>query len=290
MLKNIFICGLLLLRVVSFAQEVTPQAAFQKDTIAVGELVPFSVWITYPKDLDVIYPDSLFDFSPFELENKRYFLTESDSLNSYDSVVYYLSTFEIDSIQYLQVPLYLVDELDSTILITGPDSIILRHVVTEIPDSVALKVNTSYIEVPLQFNYPYLIIGLSIGFIILVVIILVFGKSFKRQLKLYRLRKRHKKFSIQFDSILSQTTIEPEPTLLFWKAYMEQLLRLPYTKLTTQEIKSIIANEHLFKALKVIDKMIYGHEDSNELQTSLEVLKNYSQSSFEAKTEEIKHG
>jgi len=289
-LNKLFVIGLLLVSVVSFAQEITPQASFQKDTIAIGETVPFSVRISYPKHLDVIFPDSLFDFFPFELDHKSYFLTTSDSLNSYDSVVYHLSTFEIDSIQYLQVPLFLVNEFDSTRLTTGLDSIILKHIVTEMPDSVALKVNTSYTKVPLQFNYPYLIIGLSIAFILLVVVVLVFGKTFKRQLQLYRLRKRHKKFCNQFNFILSQSKIEPEPTLILWKAYLEKLLKMPYTKLTTKEIKSIISDEHLIEALMMIDKMIYGHDDHNQLQASMELLKKYAVLSFEAKNDEIKHG
>ena len=241
-------------------------------------------------EYDIIFPDSLYDFSPFELENKEYFLTKSDSVNSYDSIVFYLSTFEIDTIQYLQVPVYLVNEFDSTQLTTALDSIILRHVVTEIPDSVALKINTAYTEVPLQFNYPYLIIGLSLAFIILVIVVLVFGKGFRKQLKLYRLRKRHKKFCNEFDALIAQNQIQPEPPIVVWKKYLERLSKQPYSKLTTQEIDALVNNKDLNNALNTMDKMIYGHDDNNQLKQTLEVLKNYAQSVFEAKNAEIKHG
>ena len=137
MLRKLFTAGILFASVISVAQDIAPLSSFQKDTIAIGETVPFSVSIAYPMEYDIIFPDSLYDFSPFELENKEYFLTKSDSVNSYDSIVFYLSTFEIDTIQYLQVPVYLVNEFDSTQLTTALDSIILRDVVTEIPDSVA---------------------------------------------------------------------------------------------------------------------------------------------------------
>ena len=288
--KRLLLIGLLFWSFISFAQEIKPDAAFQKDSIMIGEPMPFSVWITYPKAIDVVFPDSLFDFSPFELERKDYFLTESDSLNSFDSVVYHLSTFEIDTIQHLQVPIYLVDEFDSTLLLTNLDSVILHHVVTEIPDSVALKINTSYTKVPLQFNYPYLIIGVSAGLIIILILALVFGKSLRRQLKLYRLKRRHTKFLSQFEDILTTAQIVPEPALYFWKSYMEKLLKKPYTKLTTKEIKQQAANKQLVEALKVIDRMIYAHADDEKLRPALESLKNYSQLSYEAKNEELKHG
>lgn len=263
---------------------------FQKDTILIGETVPYAVWLSYPKQMDVVFPDSLFDFSPFELEKKEYFLTKSDSLNSFDSLVYYLSTFEIDTIQYLQLPVYLVNEFDSTLLFTSRDSIVLHHVVTEIPDSVVLKVNTSYLKVPLRFNYPYLIIGVSAGIILILIIALVFGKTLKKQLFLYRLKRRHKKFLVQFEKLLTKDRPDPEPALYFWKAYMEKLLRQPYTKLTTKEIDKQVNDEQLIYSLTEIDKIIYGHIDHNQLHQALEFLKSYAEQSFVTKTEEIKHG
>ena len=127
-----------------FGQEVIPRGYFHKDSVKIGEALPYSLWVRYPKTHDVAFPDSLFDFSPFELEKRDYFTTKSDSLASLDSVVYYFTTFEIDTVQYLTLPVYLINEYDSTTLYTATDSIILDHVVTVLPDSVSVLINTDY--------------------------------------------------------------------------------------------------------------------------------------------------
>ena len=290
MFRGLIISGLLLISFFSIGQEIKPNASFAIDSIKIGESVPYSVWISYPKDFDVLFPDSLYDFSPFELEHKDYFLTQSDSLTSRDSVVYYLTTFEIDTIQRLQVPVFLVNEFDSTQLDTPIDSIILEHVVTEMPDSVALIVNTSYTKVPLAFNYPYLIIGISGGIIIIVVVLLVFGNSMKRQIKLFRIRRKHKKFIKRFDQILSRDSIDTEPTLIIWKKYMESLTKGPYTKLTTKDIGELVDDDALLSALNDIDRVIYAERPSIEIKDDFETLKEFAITTFLAKNEEVKNG
>jgi hypothetical protein len=288
--RGLIISGLFLISFFSFGQEIKPNAAFDNDSIKIGESVPYSVWIAYPKDFDVLFPDSLYDFSPFELEHKEYFLTQSDSLTSRDSVVYYLTTFEIDTIQRLQVPLFLVNEFDSAQLDTPIDSIILVHVVTEMPDSVALIVNTSYTKVPLAFNYPYLIIGISAGIIIIIVVVLVFGNSMKRQVRLFRIRRKHKKFIKRFEQILAQNGIDAEPSLIIWKKYMESLTKGPYTKLTTKDIGELVDDDSLLSALNAIDRIIYAERPSTEIKADFEALKEFAVTAFLAKSEEVKNG
>ena len=290
MFRQFFIYIFLLIPVISFGQEIKPKASFQKDTILIGESVPFSVWITYPRDLDVLFPDSLYDFSPFEIERKTYFLTKSDSVYSTDSVVYFLTTFEIDSIQRLSLPIYVIDEYDSSIVQTPPDSIILEHLVTELPDSVALRVDTSYTKVPLEFNYPYMIIGVSAGILIIVIVMLVFGKTFKRQIVLFRLRRQHKRFMKKFDSILAGKLIDAEKSLVVWKKYMERLSSEPYTKLTSKEINALLGDKDLKLYLKNIDRVIYGHGDQGDLKSSLHGLQEKAVEEYTRKTEEVKHG
>ena len=273
-----------------FGQEIIPSGHFHKDSVQIGEILPYSLSIRYPKNNDVAFPDSLFDFSPFELEKRHYFNTKSDSLVSHDSVVYYFTTFEIDTVQYLTLPVFLINEYDSTALYTAMDSIILDQVVATIPDSVAVLVNTDFQKVPLAFNYPYFTIGLIILLLVALVIFIAFGKSIRQAFKVYWLTKRHKQFINSFNNLLADQPIEVERTLSAWKKYLERLLSQPYTKLTSKEIVSISRQPGLADPLKIIDGHIYGGSDSTDIKSTFEYLLNFSVEQFNARTKEIKNG
>ena len=157
------------------AQELVPKGVFLKDTVKIGEQVLYSLSITYPVDADVLFPDSLFNFSPFELNQKDYFFTSSNESISFDSAVYNLSTFEIDSVQFLNLPVFLLNNGDSLVLRSDLDSIVLGHVVLQIPDSLAFIENTIYREISKEFNYPYLIAGLIIFTVLFILVYLIFS-------------------------------------------------------------------------------------------------------------------
>lgn len=273
-----------------FGQEIILQGHFHKDSVKIGEVLPFSLWVQYPKNNDVAFPDSLFNFSPFELENRHYFTTKSDSLVSLDSVVYYFTTFEIDTVQYLSLPVFLINEYDSTTLYTATDSIILDQVVTTIPDSVAVLVNTVYQKVPLAFNYPYFTIGAIIFLLVALVIFLVFGKSIRQTIGVYWLTKRHQQFVKSFSNLLADQPIEVERTLSVWKKYLEKLLSQPYTKLTSKEIITLSQQPEIANQLKIIDGYIYGGRKSKDAKAAFGFLLHFSVAQFNNRTNEIKNG
>ncbi len=271
-------------------QQITPQGYFHKDSVQIGEELPYSLWLRYPKDLDVVFPDSLYDFSPFELDRKVYFPTVTDSLLSLDSVVYYFSTFEIDTIQYLTLPVFVINEYDSTTLYTNTDSIILDQVVTTLPDSVAVLVNTRYQKVPLAFNYPYLTVALIILIIIAVIVYFVFGHKISSYIKVYWLTRRHKKFVKTYDDELAKEPVAVEHTLSIWKNYLEKLLGQPFAKLTTKEIIALTKDEELGQQLHTIDRYIYGGDQEADVRHVLEALLLYAIDRFNEKKQQIKHG
>lgn len=261
------------------AQQLKPKGLFLSDSTKIGEEIIYSLSIEYPRGNNLIFPDSLYDFSPFEYIKKIEFFTKSDSANSFDSAVYYLSTFEIDPVQKLALPVFLTTEGDSITYFAAGDSIFLQQLITQMPDSIALKENSGYSEVQLDFNYPYLIFGLSIFLLLVIAVILIFGKQIGKRIKLYRLRKRHEKFILTFNQKLSGTQNrkeDAESLLLIWKKYMEKLENAPFTKLTTKEIVQIQPDDSLRSNLKNIDRGIYGHENLKNLTANFAELKDYA--------------
>lgn len=273
-----------------FGQNITPAGNFLQDSVQIGEPIDFVLSIKYPLDFEIIFPDSLYDFSPFELTKKIYFPTKSDSVFSVDSAIYTLATFEIDSIQYLKMPVYKVNEFDSLILWTNLDSVILHHTVAVIPDSVAMVTNTTYVEVPMAFNYPYASIGSAIFLIIGVILWLVFGKKILNKIAVYQLNKRNVAFLARFEKLVATKFLYSEEILTLWKNYLEKLTNTPIAKLTTTEIINTLLHSNLEKALMGIDKNIYGPKDESLLTGAYQAIKEAAQEEYKTKVNLISNG
>lgn len=296
MTRRAVVLLILFLGTVSFvsAQDLKPRGYFLKDSVKIGESVAYSLSYKDKKNRPVIFPDSLYSFAPFELLDKAYFDTRSDSINSIDSAVYYLATFEIDTVQSLSLPVFVFTGQDSIPIFSEKDSIVLNQVVTQMPDSVNLAETKAFQPVSRQFNYPYWVIGLIIlGFIALIVSV-IWGEEIAKRIRLYRLKKKLEKFREEFDREIESISAETEKPriesiLKFWKSYMESLEQVPYTKLTTKEIIQIQKNSSLEETLKSIDKNIYSRLAVSALQNDFEFLKDYSIDRYNHVTEEIKN-
>lgn len=291
----LFLCGPIALQ----AQQINPKGKFLTDSIKLGMEIRYTLSIRYPQELDVVFPDSIYNYAPFEFERKKYFPTKTDSLYSYDSAVYYLTTFEVDSVQHLQLPIYIVSGGDSMAFYPATDSVILQHIVADIPDTVnvedlALKENTSYLPLSLQFNYPYLIIGIILFVIISLLILIIFGKRIRKWWKLRRLKKRYKYYKEQFEKIINNPQHNKPEVVLeavsVWKKYLEKISDRPYRQLTTKEIYLREKDEDLRQALRQIDRSIYSEKASTEeLQPAYQELDNHADRQFNTKVEEIKN-
>lgn len=290
-----------ILFVVSFgahAQDIRVHGGFLSDSLKIGEQTAFYLSAHYPSDQHILFPDSTFRFFPFEYEKKEYFPTESEDGISVDSAVYYLTTFEVDRTQFLDLPVYLVQPQDCTIYISSRDSVLITQMVASVPDSLTadklpLKMNTAYHEVDFQFNYWILIIVLTVLVIIAAVIWIFFGGRIRQYYTTRRLERNHRQFVSQYDRILAQlqsafSAMTAESALSTWKKYMEQLESRPYTKLTTKETIMLIHDEDLRNNLRAADGAVYGH--NTRVLHSFENLRSFADQRFSKKLEEVKHG
>ena len=293
---------LFVLMAVSFlapAQEIEVHGQFQTDSIKIGEVFPYSLSARYPKSETVVFPDSTFSFAPFEIDHKKYFATQTTDGSSLDSVVYFLTSFEIDTIQRLRLPVFVVNRADCTAVFAKTDSVYLQQLVKHVPDSVSveqlpLKTNTAYQAVSWLLNYPLLLL-IGAGAIVLAVVVwIAFGKRIRRYFVLRRLNKGYHRFRKDFDNAILEletghSARQAETTLAMWKKYMEQLLSSPYTKYTTKEIFQVAKNEKLRAALGKIDKTIYGGREALA-STAMNDLREYTEEKFHDKVEEVKNG
>lgn len=281
------------------AQDIFVYGAFRSDSLLIGNPVAFSLTASYPRDLQLLFPDSTYDFAPYELESKQYFTTRTADSLSYDSVVYNLTSYEVDSVQTFRLPVFVVHPGDCTEVWSRTDTIFLTHLVAAVPDSVSaqqlpLKTNTEYLPVNWMLNYPVLMIIAGILLAAGILGWIIFGKRIRRYYKVKRLQKNHYTFLEKYEYAVQQvhagfSSLRAETALVIWKKYMEALEGKPYTKFTSREIASLEADDRLAAALRGIDRMVYGGLGS-EPQEVFSELQTYSQAHYAKKLEEVNHG
>jgi hypothetical protein len=280
------------------AQEIKVNGAFLSDSLKVGEKTAFYLAAHYPSSQTVIFPDSTFRYFPFEWSDKKYFPTKSKNGTSIDSAVYYLTSFEVNRVQYLNLPVFIVQPKDCTAIESLRDSVLISQQVGAIPDSISvdklpLKMNTAFEPVPYQFNFWILII-IAIALIIVSVLVwIIYGNKIKRYFITRKLKRKHFQFQAAYNAIVEQLTREFSPpttesALSTWKKYMEQLESRPFTKLTTRETLQVIPDENLAHNLSKIDSAVYGN--STTVMDSLQNLRSFADERFAKKLKEVNHG
>ncbi|MBS1680447.1 MAG: hypothetical protein JST48_01935 [Bacteroidetes bacterium] len=283
----------------AFSQQIKVNARFNADSVMIGQPIELSLSVRYPSKLTILFPDSSYSFKPFEFQRKKIYTTQSRDGISLDSVTYRLATYEIDSLQRLRLPIFIVNPSDCTQVFSNFDSVHFKNVVAAIPDSLSadrlpLKVKVDYLKVPREFNY--LLAGISIGIlaVVLLIVWIVFGKRIKKYFRLKKLLKGYEAFRLSFENSLDKlnqnfSTQQAEHTLVIWKKYLETMVSKPYTKYTSKEIRALENNDELGRALASIDRMIYGHDHRNVLPP-FDTLKEYGRTQFEKKKTEVAHG
>lgn len=277
------------------AQELTVKGSFNKDSVKIGEEVVFSLSASYPRAVDLVFPDSTFNFFPFEFLQGRYFTTRSDSLLSFDSAIYYLATYEIESIQKLRLPVYILKGKDSLPVFSKVDSVFLVEMIEELPEEPQFLSDDTFFKIPSQFNHPYFFIGLGVFVFVAFLVVLFFGKKIHKAYKRWKIRKGFEKFMLQFEQhkkelFENKNSASAEKLLSVWKAYLEKLDNKPYTKMTTREICSFYPGDDLRNSLRELDKSIYsGHYHGDTMENILNILIGFTRDRYTSLLSSLDH-
>jgi len=293
--KSIIFFGSILLSFAGLGQEIKINGGFLEDSLLIGEDINYFISAYYPPEMELIFPDSNYKFTPFEFSDKLYFPTKVENGLAYDSTIYTIQSFEIDLVQYLQLPTIVLENEDSIVIKTSLDSIYLKELAPIVTDSTQLISNADYLMVNRAFNYPLLNIILGSILFIAIVLLLIFGKRIIKYYKLRRLRKEYESFSKKLTEFIRELKSRPDPdtaeyALNSWKKYQEKLDRFPFTKLTTTEILVKDYNRELEKPLKSIDRLIYGKRPTETVYQDFQQIEDFTQHRYNKKVEDIKHG
>ncbi len=271
-----------------------PRGVFLEQQIKVGEPIHYILTYQHPADMEVLFPDSTYNFAPFEWISQDAFATKTDSTGSFDSVVYTLMTFELDSIQTLSVPIWEVTgekQEDRKNIFPLEDRILLEQTVAAQPDSLTLQTNTSFLPVLKAFNYPYLLVAIGVLIFLGVIIIVVFGKPIRKAYRLRKMKKEYTRFSDDFNKMIEESVSAKlvEQALLKWKNYTAKMVDLPLYSYTTKEITFALSDDKLNNNLIKMDRAIYADMLGDDLGDSLRYLHNYALSAYQQKVKEVKN-
>ncbi|MEN7546608.1 hypothetical protein AAG747_01735 [Rapidithrix thailandica] len=275
------------------AQQALPNGRFLQDSVKLGEPVKYILTYKHSPDLEVFFPDSSYDFSPFEYIDKEFFPTVTDSTGSLDSVVYTLATFEIENIQGLAVPalIHKEDQEESDKIYPEKDQVALIELVEQVSDPAELFENTTAAKVNRQFDTEKwsLIAGGVLG--VVVILGLVFNKPVRKAYRLKRLRNQHRHFMATYEGLIHKDIDDQklEKVIKLWKGYTAKLVDMPLYSYTTKEIQRTIPDEKLNDSLKNIDRYIYAGLQDDQIKEHLHYLRDFSLDAFNKKVEEVKH-
>jgi hypothetical protein len=259
---------------------IPPKGKFLSDSVKVGLPVKYALSYRHKATADVFFPDSAYNFTPFEMVKREYFNTVTDQNGSLDSVVYTLITFEVTPVQELSLPIYVRAKRDCTRVFAPMDYVVLNSIINPNAniDTLTLKKDTRLIPIAQQVNFP-LIFLIIMGLLLLAgMVFWFFGKPIRRQVRLFNFRRRYDDFRKLFQR-LSRGTEDAkkrleniEKAVVLWKKYIERIENKPFTTFTTKEILDNLKDNRLSDALREIDATVYGGVYSSKTIASLQVL------------------
>ena len=293
-IRNVFVFVLITLMThVGYSQN-SPILKFRKDNVLIGELTPVVFTYKHNSNEEVLFADSAYDFSPFEFEKIEVYSTETVDSISVDSVVYWFTTFELDIIQTLRIPVFVYLANDSIPVFSNIDSIRLTEVIPVMSDTLKVKENTNLQEVESEFNYPIFSIVLGGGLCLGLILILIFRKKIVLFFKLKMMKKQYLSFLNDIDKstqnfLNDESNDNLEILIIIWKSYLEKLKSEPFTKLSSKELETLIENEKVVESLKKADGMLFGNIKFENPFSQIEDLKKYAEQEYAYKVDFLKN-
>lgn len=246
-----------------------PKSRFLAAATRVGEPLDYELRYEHAPDLEVVFPDSLAAFAPFEYVGKTWFPTRTRRGRSLDRAVYHLRTFALDSVQALALPVLVLRGADTLRLLAAPARVRLRRESAPAfgfaATPPALRQNLELLPIAPAFNYPYWLALAAGGLVAGAGGAALFRRRLRRRYQAYKRRKNHQYFLAQFARhverfSLSQSATNVERAVALWKNYLAGLDSRPLTSLTSRELVAYFQEDPDVKeALDITDRVVYGN-------------------------------
>jgi len=277
------------------AQKIKYKGYFIKENKTIGDTIYFISIINYPKNIEIIQPDSSNDYKTFEYIDKLIFPSLKIEDRILDSTIYLLRTFNTDTIQSLKLSSYIINNNDSVKITSTEDDIIISNQIKKIDQSLKVKYNTILSKINKLINYKYVTYIIAIILLIIGLTYILFGKKIVIFFKINRLKKAFKSFETKFHKQQmiykkEKSKSEVEKVLVIWKVFMKFISNKTYLSSTTKEIEKFNNNKKIISSLKEFDKNIYSPNKNTLKSKDINNLFNEAKHNFNVKLKNIKNG
>ena len=277
------------------AQKIEYKGYFIKENKTIGDTIYFISTINYPKNIEIIQPDSSNDYKTFEFIDKLIFPSLKIEDRVLDSTIYLLRTFNTDTIQSLKLSSYIINNNDSLKITSTEDNLIISNQIKKIDQSLKVKYNTILSKINKLINYKYVTYIIAIILLIIGLTYILFGKKIVIFFKIHRLKKAFKSFETKFQKQQmiyrkEKSKNEIEKLLIIWKVFMEFISNKTYLSSTTKEIEKFNSNKKIISSLKGFDKNIYSPNKNILESRDINNLFNEAKHNFNVKLKNIKNG
>ncbi|WP_375419232.1 hypothetical protein [uncultured Hymenobacter sp.] len=275
-----------------------PQGRFLQATTQVGQPLDYELRYEHAPDLEVVFPDSLAGFAPFEFVGKTWFATRTRSGRSLDRAIYHLRTFALDSVQTLTLPVLVLRGADTLRVAPAPARVRLRRVTPAAGPSFgptagppALRQSLALEPIAPAFDYPLWLALAASAVAAGAGGLALFRRPIRRRYQAYKRRKNHQYFLAQFARhverfSLSQSATNVERAVSLWKNYLSGLDASALTSFTSREIVTYFREDADVKeALETTDRVVYGNleiEDEAALARAFGQLRSFAERRYAA--------
>ncbi|QDH79462.1 hypothetical protein FKX85_10615 [Echinicola soli] len=273
-------------------QGLKVEGYFMQDSAKLGERIGYVLKAEYPSEMNIVFPDSAFQYRDFSFLGKQTFTSYTPDSITQDSAIYFLSNFSLDSVKTYALPVFEILKYDSIVHYASQDELILQLTIDPLPEELTFKDNDKYMPIDKEFNYPYLLIFLGIVLVIGLAVLLLFGKKIQHRWAAGRLKKRHSIFLKKWDTTIQSLQSAPslqtaEDTLWLWRDYMEQLSGKPYKEWTATEIAEHLDQPELVADFRKIEIIIYANRPAEDILATADKLKAVCVNMYNQKVKEI---
>ena len=186
----------------------------------------------------IIFPDSTWNFKPFELIRTEAELTQTEGDRSRDAIIFHLRSFELIESFVLKIPFQFHNGGDTTTLYEQSDTLWLRQQVASLSPPPPFQIETGIFGLKDPPNYS---LWITIGLVMLVLLALAI-RSLQKPLRKYWAKR---KVRGEWNGIRRRLKDLPEndPAAFLdglntaWKDYLARSQPLPLRSLTTTELK-----------------------------------------------------
>ncbi|MEM7039132.1 MAG: hypothetical protein AAF570_19305 [Bacteroidota bacterium] len=247
--------------------------------IQVGMPFEVEMRIRHPETMTVVFPDSLKDFAPFELHSSKPLPTQTNEGTSVDVVMYKLYAWEIDSIQFVQLPgRYIDEDQDTIVVLSNREALEFLPEIDNYTDSLKVKWIEEVAEIAEPFDWKMFGIILVAVVIILGAALYFLWNPIQNMFRRWQINREWKKYTARLQkvpSILPDQEAYVSALNKVWKAYFDRDWKLALGSMTTEELRYALPKmEHLkagdrtnlLRISESADRIMYAQKPMEEAE------------------------